>query len=190
MKRFSKDSILLLIASLLNVYSFGQLACETTKDPYAVKLVYTDLDNYISVLDKLPFADDSLSLFQSIYFDKASPALKEHIREKGFSSTTFLDAYNKNPKKYESLRKLKPQLKTQESSVYKAFENLSEIIPGTQYIPVYYMVGVLGDFFAEPSPYGLMITISALPEEPGLLKSALVHETVHVQQALTIGMED
>ena len=73
MKRFTKDAILLLLVSLISANSFSQLACETTNDPNDVKLVYTDLDNYISVLDKLPFTNDSLSLFQTIYLDKASP---------------------------------------------------------------------------------------------------------------------
>ncbi len=168
----------------------AQLACETTNDPAAVPLVYDDLHNFLRAMETIEAGGDAESVFKDEYLAKASPAFKEYLREHDLDPIDFVEAVNEDPERYAALTRLPSQLKSQEAEVRRLFGELRRIYPETEFIPVYYLVGVQRGFFAEPSPYGLMIAISELAEDPSLVGLGLVHETVHIQQALAVGIEE
>jgi uncharacterized protein YjaZ len=85
---------------------------------------------------------------------------------------------------------LPEQLALQEKKIRDAFSGLKKIIPNAVFMPVYYFVGPNPGAMGEPSEYGLMISISELDKDIENIHLLIVHETIHVQQALTVGMEE
>ena len=191
MKFLSK--ILILLTLFLGVIwseILAQLKCEITNDPAKVQIVYDDVQNFLKAMKMLGAGKNFEDIIQIEYIDKASPGLKEYIREGGFTANKFVEVIQKKQDQYHNLKSLPDQLRSQDGSIRDALKKLKNLIPDPVYLPIYYMVGISGDFFAQPSEYGIMVTISNLAEDPGVIKLALVHEIIHVQQALTIGIEE
>lgn len=175
---------------LLAEPALAQLKCETTNDPEEIQLISDDVLNFLRAMDRIDAGGDAEIAFREEYLEKASPGLREYLREHDLDAAQFSSAIFKDPERYAALRGLPAQLASQEDEVRRAFHQLRRHIPEATFIPIYYLVGVQKGFFAEPSEYGLMIAISELAEDPSLLALGLVHETVHVQQALTVGIEE
>ena len=168
----------------------AQLKCELTNEPSQVKLIYDDVAHFLRAMERFSDSEDRARILQQEYLDKASPGLKEYLREKDIKVGDFVKALRKRPAAYASLRELPKQLRSQEKKIREAFEGLKKLIPNTAFMPVYYLVGPRPGGSGEPSEYGLMIAISELDADIEKIHLLLVHETVHVQQALTIGMEE
>lgn len=168
----------------------AQLKCETTNDPDRVQLISDDVLNFLNAMDRIDAGGDAEAAIREDYLEKASPGLKEYLREKGLDASQFVAAIERDPERYSALRDLPAQLASQEDAIRRAFHRLRRLIPETTFIPIYYLIGVQKGLSAEPSEYGLMIAISELAEDPSLLALGLVHETVHVQQALAVGIEE
>ena len=168
----------------------AQLKCEMTDDPAKVQLFYDDIHNFIRALDLLKQGGDPQEVLQKEYIDKASPGLKEYLREKGKSIEDYISALQKWPDRYSALRGLPDQLVPQENRIRETHSELRAVIPNPIFLPAYYFVGVTGGLSAEPSEYGIIRGISELAEDPADVRLAFVHETIHVQQALAVGIEE
>jgi hypothetical protein len=141
-------------------------------------------------MDKLEMESDWAAVIQKEYLDKASPGLKEFAREKGVKVEDFIEAIKERKETYDYLHDLPAQLARQEKKIRDSFVGLKKIIPNAVFMPVYYLVGPNPGAMGEPSEYGLMISISELDKDIENIHLLLVHETIHVQQALTVGMEE
>ncbi|NIM90194.1 MAG: hypothetical protein GTO17_04520 [Candidatus Aminicenantes bacterium] len=168
----------------------AQLKCELTNDPDKIQLIDDDVKNFLRALDMLETESSWAQIIQKEYLDKASPGLKEFLREKEYKAEHFVEAIRKRKKTYVSLHDLPKQLALQETKIREAFSGVKEIIPDAVFMPVYYLVGPKPGASGEPSEYGLMIAISELDQDIENIHLLLVHETIHVQQALTVGMEE
>ncbi len=168
----------------------AQLKCETTNEPDEVQLISDDVLNFLRAMERIDAGVDAEAAIREDYLEKASPGLQEYLREHDLDAAQFAAAIAKDPERYSALKGLPAQLASQEVEIRRAFHGLRRHIPETTFIPIYYLVGVQKGLFAEPSEYGLMIAISELAEDPSLLSLGLVHETVHVQQALAVGIEE
>lgn len=168
----------------------AQLMCEPTKDPAEVEFIYDDLEHFIIALDKLGHETDSAAVIQKTYIENASAGLREYIGEKNVTAEDYLDLIRKKPVHYLSLLGFPEFLEAHENDVRASLSKMQSIIPGSVFLPVYYLVGFYGGLSAEPSPYGLLLAFGNPDREPDALTSTVVHETVHVQQALTVGMEE
>jgi hypothetical protein len=191
MKKFVKLSAVFGISLVLVCStSLAQLKCELTNDPAKIQLIDDDVRNFLRALDMLDSESDWASVIQKEYLDKASPGLKEFVREKELKAEHFVDAIKQRKDSYYSLKDLPEKLALQEAKISKAFAGLKKIIPQAVFMPAYYLVGHTPGALGEPSEYGLMIAISELDEDIEGIHLLLVHETIHVQQALTVGMEE
>lgn len=168
----------------------AQLKCELTNDPAKIQLFDDDVKNFLTAMDILRSEKDWAAVIQREYLDKASPGLKEYLREKGYKAEKFVEAIRERKASYDSLKDLPEQLELQEGKIREAFAGLVKVIPQAVFMPVYYLVGPNPGALGEPSEYGLMIAISELDRDIEDIHLLLVHETIHVQQALTIGMEE
>jgi hypothetical protein len=169
----------------------AQLKCEVTNDPDKVELIYDDLHNFIGAMEMMDKESNPETVFQREYLDKASPGLKEYLRANKYEAKHFVEEIRKKMAQYSGLRGLPKALASLENEIRKAFRGLTKVIPNTVFMPVYYFVGIRGGgLHAEPSEYGLLIAIAELDEDLPGVKLVLVHETVHVQQALTVGLEE
>lgn len=168
----------------------AQPQCEVTSNPSEVELVTDDIRNFVTAMEAMPDADDTASVLQEQYFDKASPGLKEYLRSNEVTAAKFLGQITKKAEKYSSLAELADQLDAHADSIRGGLVNLKELIPSAAFIPVYFFVGIHGGMFGEPSEYGIMIGFSEPFPGPDAVKRILTHEFVHVQQALTVGLEE
>jgi hypothetical protein len=168
----------------------AQLKCELTNDPAKIQLIDNDVKNFLRALDLLGAGSDWSAVIQKEYLEKASPGLKEFLREKDFTAEHYVEAIRQRKESFESLLSLPRQLALQETKIRDAFAGLKKFIPEAVFMPVYYFVGPSPGAMGEPSEYGLMIAISELDSDIQEIHLLLVHETIHVQQALTIGMEE
>jgi hypothetical protein len=183
--------LVVLLISLHPIDAVAQLQCEVTNDPHEVLLSYDDLTNFARALDVMGGTADSITVLQREYLDKASPGLSEYVRANGIAAEDYLEAVREKKERYSALRVLPEQLASQEELVRTAFVGLKTVVPNTAFVPVYYFVGTGGaGLHAEPSEYGLMVAITESTSDLSVIRLVLVHETVHVQQALTIGIEE
>lgn len=183
--------LLVLLISLHPTDAGAQLQCEVTNDPYEVLLSYDDLTNFVRALAVMGGTSDSITILQREYLDKASPGLREYVRANDIVAEDYLEALRENIERYSALKGLPEQLALQEELVRTAFVGLKGVVPNTAFVPVYYFVGLGGaGLHAEPSEYGLLVAITEEASDPSVIRLVLVHETVHVQQALTIGIEE
>ena len=191
MKELFKVSFVISLALLMFWgEARAQLKCELTDDPNKIQLIDDDVKNFLRALDMLEIVNDWAPIIQKEYLDKASPGLKEFLREKEYKAEHFVEAIRKRKKTYVSLHGLPEQLALQETKIREAFSGVKKVIPNAVFMPVYYFVGPRTGASGEPSEYGLMIAISELDQDIENIHLLLVHETIHVQQALTVGMEE
>lgn len=168
----------------------AQLELELTEDPAKVRLIDDDVRNFLHAMDRCKEESDWARVIQKEYLDKASPGLKEFVREKGIEAEDYVEAIKKRKASYDSLYALPEQLVLQEEKIRDAFASLKKTIPNAMFMHVYYLVGPNPGAMGEPSEYGLMISMSELDKDIENIHLLLVHETIHVQQALTIGMQE
>ncbi len=168
----------------------AQLELELTEDPAKVRLIDDDVRNFLRAMDRCKEESDWARVIQKEYLDKASPGLKEFVREKGIEAEDYVEAIKKRKASYDSLYALPEQLALQEEKIRDAFASLKKTIPNAMFMHVYYLVGPNPGAMGEPSEYGLMISMSELDKDIENIHLLLVHETIHVQQALTIGMQE
>ena len=181
----------LVIISLSGLVIQAQLKCEITDDPVKVQFFYDDVRNFLYAMDMLDKGGDAEAILQKEYLDKATPGLKEYIRESGATAKRFVEVIQKKTAQYSALRALPDQLIPQERNIREAFADLAKVVPDPVFIPIYYFIGIgSSGLNAQPSEYGIIVALTELSEDPSVLKAPLVHELIHVKNALTVGIEE
>jgi hypothetical protein len=190
MKSLTAFLVLLAILTTTSFNVKGQLMWEPTENPAEVEFRYEDLKHFIHAMKQLEIAGDSLAVIRRLYIDKASPGLEEFIRENNVGAKNYIDLMRQKPEHYRSLIGLPELLESYEKDIRAGLSKLQSVIPGSIFLPVYYLVGFYSGLHAEPSPYGLLLAYGDPGENPHSPGNTIVHETVHVQQALTVGLEE
>jgi hypothetical protein len=182
----------LLLVSLHPVRAGAQfLKCEVTNEPSRVLLSVDDAVNFLQALAMLEGASDSASVLQEVYLDRASPGLSEYLRARELAADDFVAAIRNEEQKYRSLRDLPERLASEEAATRAALAGLKREIPNIEFVPVYFFVGMPdAGLHAEPSEYGLLVSIAETTSDFSVVRLVVVHETVHVQQALAVGIEE
>jgi hypothetical protein len=168
----------------------AQLKCELTNDPSKVEVVYEDVVHFLHAFDQLDEDSDSMAILQKEYIKKATPGFKAYINESGLTAGDYVKALNKRPAQYAGLVDLPNQLAVQQKNVRKGLAKLKNIITDAKFMPSYIFIGTKSGSNSQPSEYGLMTAIGNLDNDIDKLYIILVHETVHVQNALKVGMEE
>ncbi len=168
-----------------------QLMVEPVYDPAEIKFYYDDLHNFLKAFKMINDGADLAETLKKEYLDKASPGLKNYMQDTGFELKDFVERFDKYRKSYLSLPELPDQLLSQEGKIRKALQNMKKIFPKPVFIPIYYLVGISGGLHAEPSEVGIRLAFSrsASTDHLAELKLTIIHELIHVQQFLAIGME-
>lgn len=182
--------ILSAVLALTNGLATAQLTSRLTTEPDSIELIYSDVLNFINFIHALESTDDTLVLLKKEYLDKASPGLMNFMLEKDKDADDYKKAITTRPETYRKLVDLPEALQEQEDSIIHAMTSLKEVIPEAIFMPFYYMVGPFKGAMGEPSEHGIMIVIGELDKDLFDLSALMVHETVHVQQALTVGIEE
>ena len=189
MKKIFKFQIIVsLVLVLAGSPSFAQ-ELDVTADPEQVKIHYVDLENFLAAFEKINRGSDLAETLKSDYFDKASPALKNYLSDQGYGLKDYVERFDKYKKDYATLPEAPVQLRAQEDSIRQGLQSMKKLLPEAVFLPIYYIVGISGGMFAEPSEVGIRLAMSRLGDADRLkgLNKLVVHENVHVQQYLAVG---
>ena len=94
-----KKALLVIIISSLTTFSFAQKFNQT--------FVSTDIDNFWIAHDKIVLTKDSIkqySLLKEFYINKGTEGLKSIVEVRNYSDKDFIDAINKYPNFWSSIR--------------------------------------------------------------------------------------
>lgn len=186
-KRFQFAMAFLCVALIIPVQA--QLEVEVTSDPSQVELNYYDLNNFLAVLDLIEDGHDPVETVQKYYLSKASKAFQDQIDSRNITAEKMAAFIMDNPESVKKLRELPKNLRLQEDAIRQALTDLTKVIPEPIYLPVYYMVVDRGGFMGEPSEFGIKVAMSRTSDDYSRICPLIVHEMIHVQQALAVGIE-
>lgn len=182
---------LLALVMLLPVNpAIGQQNNLVTTDPAQASIIYSDLVNFSKFLKRIDKGDAIDIALKEEYLDKASPGLVEHIKDQQFTAEDFINAIDERFDDYKKLKDLAAALKTVEPELRQAYRRLSEVLPGSTFMPVYYFVGVHKGLFAEPSQVGISVSITSESTALKYMTELVIHESAHVQQVMAVGLDE
>ncbi len=186
-----KIPVLIYLMLIFSINSIGQLTKYDTNKPEEAVFVYTDVENFIKAFGMLKPGVDSLQIIQNEYIDKGTDGLKEFNSKYGLSSKAILKAVRRHREDYIALEKRLNWLKTQEDTLRLAYKKLKYFIPNAFFPPTYYIVGKYWGYNSG-SKAGILLTVErrASKNIKSSKKVTMVHEMVHMQQAMAIGYPD
>jgi hypothetical protein len=183
-------ALLVLVMLIPANQVFGQQNSLVTTDPAKASIIYSDLVNFARFLERIDSGDAIDIALEEEYLEKASPGLLEHIKDQQFTAADFINAINERLHEYKKLKNLSVALKSVEPDLRQAYGRLSEVLPGSVFMPVYYFVGVHKGLFAEPSQIGISVSISSESSALKHMTELVIHESAHVQQVMAVGLNE
>ena len=144
---------------LISTVSITQSARQLNRDPETVKFVTSDIGNFWRAYDLAAKETDKakrIAIFQSEYLDKGSPGLKDFLRLRIKSAENLVNAIDKMPKYYESIRPQTLQVQRMEKRMRTAFRKFKSIYPESVFPDVYFLIGVTSSG-GTTGPSGLLI---------------------------------
>lgn len=183
-------ALLALVMLLPAKQALGQETDLVTTDSAQASFIYSDLLNFSKFLERIDTGDAIDIALREEYLDKASPGLLEHIKDQQFTAEDFINAINERFDDYKKLQNLAARLKSVEPELRQAYGRLSEVLPDSIFMPVYYFVGVHNGLFAEPSQVGISVSITSESTALKYMTELVIHETAHIQQVMAVGLEE
>lgn len=162
---------------------FGKL----TTDPNKALFVYEDVQNFLRVFKLLPAGGDAVEILQKEYLDKGSAGLKMFVQKYDLTAERLAKAIKKYPQKYAALKDMTQWLGEQEESTRRAFAKLKRLIPQAVFPPTYFLVGSYRGI-ASGSAEGQLVTVERYERNAAHHATLTIHELVHFQQAMAVGM--
>ena len=156
MKRTIALTIFILFISTL---SLAQSGPQLNRDPAQVKFVTSDIGNFWRAYDLAAKETDKakrVAIFQTEYFDKGSPGLKDFQRLRIKSAENLVSTIDRMPKYYASIRPQTLQVQRMEKRMRAAFEKFKSIYPAAVFPDVYFLIGVTSSG-GTTGPSGLLI---------------------------------
>jgi Bacterial Ig-like domain len=123
---------------LLTVFSFAQ--------PASRQFVSTDINHFWTAYDKITSTRDSSLQHQYLkeyYLDNASGGLLRLITVKGYTSNDFIDAINKYPAFWASIRQNTLQTNTLHTEIEAGIQQLQNIYPELRESVIWFSIGAL-----------------------------------------------
>jgi hypothetical protein len=179
----------LIIFTVLILFNNSVLAQPNyPKDANEAKVISSDIKNFIEAFNALSRNTDSIQVLQKLYFDKASIGMTEYIRRFNLNSDTLFKSIQKHPKKYLKIKEFYSQILTFETNHIEEMKEFKKVLPNAVYPPTYLIVG---DYrgIANGSKFGQLVTIEKRLEDLEILKTTIIHELTHFQQAISMGID-
>lgn len=108
------------------------------------KIISTDIDHFWNAYDKIITEKDSAkqySFLKELYIDKATPGLKSLIEVRNYTSKNFIDAINKYPKFWNSIRSNTLNAKEVYPEIEADINKLKEAYPDLKPSVIYFSIG-------------------------------------------------
>jgi hypothetical protein len=131
-----KNTFLVIIISGLTTFSFAQKFNQT--------FVSTDIDNFWIAHDKIVLTKDSskqYSLLKEFYINKGTQGLKSIMEVRNYSDKDFIEAINKYPKFWNSIRLNTLKAKSLYPQINSDIQKLKEAYPDLKPATIYFTFG-------------------------------------------------
>src|SRR6185369_1944227 len=126
----TRTIVLILFVVLISTIATAQAGPQLNHDPATVKFITSDIENFWRAYDLAAKETDKtkrVAIFQTEYLDKGSPGLKDFLRLRIKSAENLVNAIDKMPKYYESIRPPTLQVQRMEKRMRAAFEKFKSI---------------------------------------------------------------
>jgi hypothetical protein len=188
---------------LLLLCLLGLGAAPGTSTAQTLNLITSDIENFWQAYDE---PGNRTEAFQRLYFDRATPGLREFIRLRIGTAAQLAAAVERFPKYYASIRKATLSAEKQRAAMELYLSRFQGLLPEAKFPPVYLLVGrlssggTLGEaglfigtevfsLSAEADVSELKELIPAFYRAMGnatKLAEIVVHELVHAQVQLRV----
>lgn len=177
--------LLLFIAICINTHAVTR---HLPTDPEKALFETIDVENFIRAFRLLPEEGEIADVLKTEYFDRASPGLKQFIKKYNLTTEGMATAIRKHREKYAEIKNMPEWLAAQTSSIRKAYARLKERIPNAVFPPTYFLVA---DYrgIASGSEEGQLVSVEKFDITTKRLDTLVIHELVHFQQAMSVGIE-
>ena len=143
----------------VSTIAIAQSSPQLNREPASVKFVTSDIANFWQAYDLAAKETDKpkrVTIFQTEYLDKGSPGLKDFLRLRIRSAENLVNAIDRLPKYYASIRPQTLQVQRMEKRMRSAFEKFKSIYPAAVFPDVYFLIGVTSSG-GTTGPSGLLI---------------------------------
>jgi len=150
---------LTIFSLLISSTALAQSGPQLNRDPAMAKFVTSDIDNFWRAYDLAANETDKakrIAIFQSEYFDKGSPGLKDFLRLRIKSAENLVGTLDSMPQYYGSIRPQTLQVQSMEKRMRAAFAKFKSIYPAAVFPDVYFLIGVTSSG-GTTGPSGLLI---------------------------------
>ena len=168
----------------------AQFPFEVTVDPAEAAVVTTDVHNFVKAHHRLASEADTLAVLQEDYLDRGSPGLRAYIGRYDLTAERLQAAIREHPEAYAALSANVEVMEAEIPNCRKAYAGLKRHIPGAVFPPTYLVVGGYRGI-GTGSEAGPVATVETRGPKAlrGTFTTLLVHEMAHMQQAMTMGIE-
>ena len=141
--RQSLRSLLVVWFFCTGVAAYAQTPTASS-NPNAMRIVWTDVDNFWRTYDKLTTAktnSDSLSIFKISYLDVASPGLLAYTDAAHATAANFLRALRSHRQYLAAIRPAMNSIGQQKPAILRAARKLKKVYPAATFPDLYFAVG-------------------------------------------------
>ncbi len=110
------------------------------------KIVSSDIANFWEAYDKMTSTQDTtlqLQYINELYIDKGTIGLQNIMALKNYTAEGYVDAINKYPKFWNSIRANTLQSKDHQEDIVKSIQKLKAIYPDLSPATIYFTIGIL-----------------------------------------------
>lgn len=188
--RLSRVVGLMMIGLSYGSGAQAQWQLQLAEDPAEASFVTEDLHNFLRASERLASEADTLAVLQEEYLDKGTAGLSAFAARYDLTAERLREAIRGEPAAYTALSSKVLVLEGQSQTYRQAYADLKRHIPGAVFPPTYFLVGAYRGI-GSGSEVGTLVTIEnrSEPSLRGDVTTILVHEMVHMQQALAMGPE-
>lgn len=111
-----------------------------------ITVISSDIDHFWEAYDQIALTRDTtekLALFQSLYLQRGSEGLTSLMEARRYTARQYLEAFEKYPKFWASIRANTLKTKEQTQRIEQAIGQLKKWYPALKPVPVYLAIGVL-----------------------------------------------
>jgi hypothetical protein len=168
-----------------------QMPFEVAVDPADAVVVTTDVHNFVRAHQRLASEADTIAILQADYLDQGSPGLRAYIGRYDLTAERLGAAIREHPDAYAALSANVQVMEAEIPTYREAYAGLKRYIPGAVFPPTYLVVGGHRGI-GTGSEAGPIATVETRDSEAlrGTFTTLLVHEMAHMQQAMTMGVEE
>lgn len=191
MKPFSQCLVLWTLATIaFGSVTLAQFPTEVATDPAEAGLVYTDVHNFLTAIDIIAGGQDPVEVMQKYYLSRATGAFRDQIDSRQITPEAMAEFVQSEPGIGDKIRQALVELVLREDEIRDALAKLQSVIPGAVFLPNHYMVADQGFWMGEPSGAGIKIVMSKNEFDYSRISRLILHENVHVQQVVAVGIEE